>query len=163
MDCFAFFWVCFPVWLSSGLDSCIVNGLGFDMCAYLICVILLDLILLADTNFVAHKNRQNTQTIRWKSSMHRECNKKNKLEKISQDETSLAEGWYSLVQQSLWSSACSIPAKVKVLHDHGDDYNRALDICLQVVGRYTWKWPIDLSFSHTYIYIGDLCLCSQNP
>jgi hypothetical protein len=41
-----------------------VNGLGFDMCAYLICVILLDLILLADTNFVAHKNRQNTQTIR---------------------------------------------------------------------------------------------------
>ncbi len=40
-----------------------MNGLDFDLCASLICVILLDLILLVDTNFVVHKNPQNTQTI----------------------------------------------------------------------------------------------------
>lgn len=74
-----FFLVCLHVWLSSGLDSCIVNGLDFDLCASLICVILLDLILLADTNFVVHKNHQNTQTTCWKSSMHRGCQQEKQI------------------------------------------------------------------------------------
>jgi hypothetical protein len=40
-----------------------VNGLDFDLCASLVCVIFCDLILLVDTNFVVHKNHQDTQTI----------------------------------------------------------------------------------------------------
>lgn len=97
INCFAFFLVCLPVWLSSGLDSCVLNGLDFDLCASLICVILLDLILLADTNFECTKTVKILKSFVGNQECTENVNKKNKLEKISQDETSLAEGWYSLV------------------------------------------------------------------